>query len=72
MNRKGWSLRYYAGRGGAFSPICTSDSMDSYMATGFWQTLISIVEVRKRYCSEIVQFEAHRPDIPVVLRGNPA
>ena len=25
MNRKGWSLRYYAG-GGTFSPMCTSDS----------------------------------------------
>ena len=53
MNRKGWSLRYYAGGGGAFSPMCTSDSMDSCMAPGFWQTLISIVNVRKRYCSEI-------------------
>ena len=41
------------GRGGAFSPMCTSDSMDSCMAPGFWQTLISIAEVRKRYCSEI-------------------
>ena len=57
MNRKGWSLRYYAegggGGGGAFSPMCTSDSMDSCMAPGFWQTLISIAEVRKNYCSEI-------------------
>ena len=53
MNRKGWSLRYYAGGGGAFSPMCTSDSMDSCMAPEFWQTLISIAEVRKRYCSEI-------------------
>ena len=52
MNLKGWSLRYYAG-GGTFSPMCTSDSMDSCMAPGFWQTLISIAEVRKRYCSEI-------------------
>ena len=52
MNRKGWSLRYYAC--GTFSPMCTSDSMNSYMAPGFWQTLISIAEVRKRYyCSEI-------------------
>ena len=51
MNRKGWSLRYYAG--GTFSPMCTSDSMDSCMAPGFWRTLISIAEVRKRYCSEI-------------------
>ena len=53
MNRKGWSLRNYAGGGGAFSPMCTSDSMDSCVAPGFWQTLISIAEVRKRYCSEI-------------------
>ena len=55
MNRKGWSLRYYAGGGGggAFSPMCTSDSIDSCMAPGLWQTLISIAEVRMRYCSEI-------------------
>ena len=56
MNRKGWSLRYYAGGGGGrrtFSPMYTSDSMDSCMAPGFWQTLISIAEVRKRYCSLI-------------------
>ena len=54
MNRKGWSLRYYAGGGGGtFSPMCTSDSMDSCVVPGFWQTLISIAEVRKRYCSEI-------------------
>ena len=52
INRKVWSLRYYAGGGGVFSPI-TSDSMDSCMAPGFWQTRISIAEVRKRYCSEI-------------------
>ena len=50
MNRKGLSLRYYAG--GTFSPMCTSDSMDSCMAPGFWQTLNSIAEVR-RDCSEI-------------------
>ena len=54
MNRKGWSLRnYVGGGGGAFSPMCTSDSMNSCMAPGFWQTLISIAEVRKRHCSEI-------------------
>ena len=53
MDRKGWSLRYYAGGRGAFSPMCTSDSMDSCMVPGFWQTLISISEVRKRYKSEI-------------------
>ena len=41
------------GGGGAFSPMCTLDSMDSCMAPGFWQTMISITEVRKRYCSEI-------------------
>ena len=40
-------------QGGTFSPMCTSDSMDSCMAPGFRQTLISIAEVRKRYCSEI-------------------
>ena len=51
MNRKGWSLCYYAR--GTFSPMCTSDSMDSCMTPGFWQTLIIIAEVRKRYCSEI-------------------
>ena len=51
INRKGWPLHYYAG--GTFSPMCTSDSMDSCMAPGFWQTLISIAEVRKRYLSEI-------------------
>ena len=53
MNHKGWSLRYYAGGGGTFSQMCTSDIMDSCLAPGFWQTLISIAEVRKRYCSEI-------------------
>ena len=30
MNRKRWSIRYYAG--GTLSPMCTSDSMDSCMA----------------------------------------
>ena len=40
-------------QGGTFSPMCTSDSMDSCMAPGFWQTMISIAEVRKRYYSEI-------------------
>ena len=48
---QGRSLRYYAG--GTFSPMCTSDSMDLCMAPGFWQTMISIAEVRKRYYSEI-------------------
>ena len=52
MNRKGRSLRYYAGGGGAFSPMSTSVSTDSCMAPGFRQTLISIAEVRKRYCLE--------------------
>ena len=42
------------------------------MAPGFLQTLISFAEVRKRYCSEIAQIEAHGSEIPVVLRGNPA
>ena len=32
MNRKGWSLRYYAG--GTFSLMCTSDSMDSAWRQG--------------------------------------
>ena len=70
MNCKGWSLRYYGGGGGgggAFSPMCTSASMDSCIAPGLWQTLISIAEARKRYCSEI---EAYRPEISVVLRDN--
>ena len=40
-------------QGEAFSPMCTSDSMDSCMAQGFWQTMISIAEVRKRYYSAI-------------------
>ena len=58
-------------RGNLFTDVmCTSDSLDSFMAPGFWQTLISIAEVTKRYCSEII--EAHGPEIPVVLRGNPA
>ena len=34
MNRKGWSLRYYA-MGGGGSLMCISDSMDSCMAPGF-------------------------------------
>ena len=46
MNRKGYP-------GETLSPMCTSDSMDSCMAPGFWQTMISIAEVRKRYYSEI-------------------
>ena len=41
------------GGGATFSSMCTSNSMDSCMAPGFLQTLISIAEVRKRYCSEI-------------------
>ena len=41
-------------RGYLFTDVmCTSDSLDSCMAPGFWQTLISIAEVRKKYCSEI-------------------
>ena len=27
MNRKGWSLRYYAGGGAFFLPMCTSDTL---------------------------------------------
>ena len=33
--------------------MCTSDSLDSFMAPRFWQTPISIAKVRKKYCSEI-------------------
>ena len=51
MNRKGGHSVIM--QGGTFSPMCTSDSMDSCMAPGFCQTLISIAEVRKRYYSEI-------------------
>ena len=43
---------------GTFSPMCTSDSMDSSMAQMFWQTIISIAEVRKRYYSEIESFKS--------------
>ena len=44
----------YMNRKGGHSVImCASDSMDSCMAPGFWQTMISIDEVRKRYYSEI-------------------
>ena len=53
MNRKGGHSVIMQGGGGAFLPMCTSDSMDSCMAPGFWQTMISIAEVRKRYYSEI-------------------
>ena len=56
MNRKvGHSVIMHGGGGGGFSPMCTSDSMDSCIAPGFWQTMISIAgeSVRKRYCSEI-------------------
>ena len=60
MNRKGWSLRYYTG--GTFSPKCTSDGLDSCMAPAFWQTLISITEVRKRYCSGIDPYKSKPMD----------
>ena len=74
LNHESYSvvLRYHAGE--SFSPMCTSDGLDSCTAPGFWQTLISIAEVRKRYCSEIenVQIEGYRPEIRVVLLGNPA
>ena len=49
MNRKGWSLRYYAGGGGGGHFF--TDVYIGYPVA--WQTLISIAEVRKRYCSEI-------------------
>ena len=51
MNRKGGHSVIM--QGGTFSPMCTSDSMDSCMAPGFWQTMISTAKVRKRYYSEI-------------------
>ena len=55
MNRKGGHSVIMQGGGGTFHRCvqCTSDSMDSCMAPGFWQTMISIAEVRKRYYSEI-------------------
>ena len=49
MNRKGGHSVFME----TFSPMCTSDSMDSCIAPGFWQTMISIDEVSKRYYSEI-------------------
>ena len=52
MNRKGWYSVIM--QGDLFTDVmCTSDSLDSCMAPRFWQTLISIAEVRKKYCSEI-------------------
>ena len=44
------------------------------MARGFWLTLISIAEAMEEilFGNRIVQIEAHRPEIPVGLRGNPA
>ena len=54
---------------GAFSPMCTSDSTDSFMAPGFWQTLISIAEVRKRYCSEIESCKSKPIDQKIQLHG---
>ena len=54
MDRKGGhSVIMQGGGGGGFSPMCTSDSMDPCKAPGFWQTMISIAAVRKRYYSEI-------------------
>ena len=51
MNRKGGHSVIM--RGVPFHRSCTSDSMDSCMAPGFWQTMISIAKVRKRYYSAI-------------------
>ena len=52
MNRKGGhSVIMQGGGGGAFHRCV--HSMDSCMAPGFWQTMISIAEVRKRYYSVI-------------------
>ena len=51
MNRKGGHSVIM--QGGTFSPMCMSDSMESCMAPGFWQTVNSIAEARKRYYSEI-------------------
>ena len=57
MNRKGGHSVIMQG-GGTFSPMCTSDIMDSCMAPGFWQTLISIAEVRKTHYSEIESYKS--------------
>ena len=52
MNRKGWYS--FIMQGNLFTDLmCTSDSLDTFMAPGFWQTLIFIAGVRKKYCSEI-------------------
>ena len=52
MKRKGGQVTPLLCRG-TFSPMYTSDNMDSCMAPGFWQTMISIAGVRKRYYLEI-------------------
>ena len=57
------------GGGGLFSPMCTSNSMDSCMAPEFWQTLISIAEVRKIYCSEIASCKSEPIDQKFQLFG---
>ena len=52
MSRKGW-YSIIMQRGDLFTDVmCTSDNLDSCMAPRFWQTLISIAEVRKKYCLE--------------------
>ena len=53
MNRKGGHSVIMQGGGGELFTDVYIRSMDSCMAPGFWQTLVSIVEVRKRYYSEI-------------------
>ena len=50
MNRKGGHSVIM--QGDLFTDVY-SDNMDSCMAPGFWQTMISTAEVRKRYYSEI-------------------
>ena len=60
MNRKG-GLSVIM-QGGTFSPMCTSESMDSCRTPGFWQTMISIAEARKRYYSEIESFKSKPMD----------
>ena len=64
-------LRYYC-RGNLFTDVmCTSDSLDSCMAPEFWQTLISIAGVRKRYCSEIESCKSKPMHQKFQLVGHP-
>ena len=60
MNRKGWYS--VITEGVPFAPMCTSDCLDSCTAPGFWQTLFSFAEVKKRHCSEIEPFKSKSMD----------